>query len=54
MNPWSDGVSARIASSEADLAAANHCYERHGFVEFGAFYPPSSDIPVTTMWRDAR
>jgi GNAT superfamily N-acetyltransferase len=39
---------------ESSNPANNHRYERHGFVAIGEFYPPSSDIPVTTMWRDAR
>jgi hypothetical protein len=28
--------------------------ERYGFVKIGEFFPPSSDVPVTTMWRDGR
>lgn len=39
---------------ESSNPANNRRYERHGFVELGTFSPPSSDIPVTTMWRDAR
>lgn len=39
---------------ESSNPANNHRYERHGFVKTGQFYPPSSDIPITTMWRDAR
>ena len=32
----------------------NHRYERHGFEATGEFYPPGGDVPVTTMWREAR
>jgi GNAT superfamily N-acetyltransferase len=39
---------------ESSNPVNNHRYERYGFVELGRFYPPSSDIPVTTMWRGAR
>ena len=39
---------------ESSNPVNNHRYERQGFVEKGRFYPPGSDIPVTTMWRDAR
>jgi GNAT superfamily N-acetyltransferase len=38
---------------ESSNPANNHRYERHGFARIGEFYPPGSDIPVTTMWRDA-
>ena len=30
----------------------NRRYQRHGFEAIGSFYPPGSDVPVTTMWRD--
>jgi GNAT superfamily N-acetyltransferase len=39
---------------ESTNPANNPRYERHGFVTTGAFYPPSRDVPITTMWRDAR
>lgn len=39
---------------ESSNPGNNHRYERYGFVEVGQFYPPTSDIPVTTMWREAR
>ena len=39
---------------ESTNPANNPRYERHGFVATGAFYPPHHDVPVTTMWRDAR
>ena len=39
---------------ESSNPANNRRYERHGFVTTGEFYPPGSDIPVTTMWRSAR
>ena len=39
---------------ESSNPGNNHRYKRYGFVELGTFYPPSSDIPVTSMWRDAR
>jgi ribosomal protein S18 acetylase RimI-like enzyme len=39
---------------ESSNPANNHRYERHGFARVGEFFPPSSDIPVTGMWRDAR
>lgn len=39
---------------ESSNPANNHRYERHGFVQVGQFHPPSSDTPVTTMWRHAR
>jgi ribosomal protein S18 acetylase RimI-like enzyme len=45
-----EGMPAYLESSNP---ANNHRYERHGFVKIGEFYPPSSAIPVTTMWRDA-
>ena len=32
----------------------NRRYQRHGFEAIGAFYPPGSDAPVTTMWRGPR
>jgi GNAT superfamily N-acetyltransferase len=46
-----EGMPAYLESSNP---ANNHRYERHGFARTGEFYPPSSDVPVTTMWRDAR
>ncbi len=39
---------------ESSNPANNHRYQRHGFEPVGAFYPPGSETPVTTMWRDAR
>ena len=39
---------------ESSNPANNHRYQRYGFEAIGEFYPPGSDIPVTTMWRDAR
>lgn len=39
---------------ESSNPANNHRYERHGFARIGEFYPPGSEIPVTTMWREAR
>jgi len=45
-----EGMPAYLESSNP---ANNHRYERHGFAKIGEFYPPSSEIPVTTMWRDA-
>jgi hypothetical protein len=38
---------------ESSNPANNHRHERLGFAKIGEFFPPSSDIPVTTMWRDA-
>ena len=32
----------------------NQRYERLGFVTTGTFFPPGSDVAVTTMWRAAR
>ena len=46
-----EGLPAYLESSNP---ANNHRYERHGFAKIGEFYPPTSEIPVTTMWRDAR
>jgi len=46
-----EGMPAYLESSNP---RNNHRYERHGFVRIGEFFPPSSDIPVTGMWRDAR
>jgi GNAT superfamily N-acetyltransferase len=46
-----EGMPAYLESSNP---ANNHRYERHGFAKVGEFFPPGSDIPVTTMWRDAR
>ena len=46
-----EGMPAYLESSNP---ANNHRYERHGFAKIGEFYPPSSAIPVTAMWRDAR
>jgi len=45
---------AMPAYLESSNPANNHRYERHGFTRLGEFFPPGSDIPVTTMWRDAR
>jgi ribosomal protein S18 acetylase RimI-like enzyme len=45
-----EGMAAYLESSNP---ANNHRYERHGFAKVGEFYPPGSDVPVTTMWRDA-
>jgi ribosomal protein S18 acetylase RimI-like enzyme len=39
---------------ESSNPGNNHRYERHGFSRIGEFHPPGSDVPVTTMWRDAR
>jgi predicted GNAT family acetyltransferase len=39
---------------ESSNPANNHRYERFGFAKTGAFYPPTGETPVTTMWRDAR
>jgi GNAT superfamily N-acetyltransferase len=39
---------------ESSNPANNHRYQRHGFEAIGEFYPPDSDIPVTTMWRKPR
>jgi len=39
---------------ESSNPANNHRYERYGFAKVGEFYPPGSEVPVTTMWRDAR
>jgi ribosomal protein S18 acetylase RimI-like enzyme len=46
-----EGMSAYLESSNP---GNNHRYERHGFVKLGEFFPPGGDIPVTTMWREAR
>ena len=46
-----EGMPAYLESSNP---GNNHRYERYGFVRTGEFYPPSSDVPVTTMWRDSR
>jgi GNAT superfamily N-acetyltransferase len=45
-----EGMPAYLESSNP---VNNHRYERHGFAKVGEFFPPSSDIPVTGMWRDA-
>jgi GNAT superfamily N-acetyltransferase len=47
----SEGAPAYLESSNP---ANNHRYERHGFAKIGEFYPPTSDVPVTAMWREAR
>ena len=39
---------------ESSNPGNNHRYERLGFAKVGEFFPPSSDTPVTTMWRDTR
>jgi GNAT superfamily N-acetyltransferase len=44
-----EGMPAYLESSNP---ANNHRYERYGFAEIGEFYPPGSDTPVTTMWRE--
>jgi len=46
-----EGMPAYLESSNP---GNNHRYERLGFAKVGEFYPPTSDIPVTTMWRDGR
>lgn len=46
-----EGAAAYLESSNP---ANNHRYERHGFAKVGEFYPPGSDVPVTTMWREGR
>ncbi len=38
---------------ESSNPANNDRYRRYGFEATGEFYPPGSDVPVTTMWRDA-
>ncbi len=38
---------------ESSNPANNHRYERLGFAAVGEFHPPGSEVPVTTMWRDA-
>ena len=39
---------------ESSNPGNNHRYERHGFAKIGEFFPPGGEIPVTTMWREAR
>jgi GNAT superfamily N-acetyltransferase len=39
---------------ESTNPANNARYEHHGFEATGAFYAPGHDVPVTTMWRNAR
>lgn len=39
---------------ESSNPGNNHRYERLGFAAVGEFFPPGSETPVTTMWRDAR
>jgi GNAT superfamily N-acetyltransferase len=39
---------------ESSNPGNNHRYERQGFEAIGEFYPPGSEVPVTTMWRKAR
>ena len=46
-----EGMPAYLESSNP---ANNHRYQRHDFEAIGEFFPPGSDIPVTTMWRDPR
>jgi len=46
-----EGMPAYLESSNP---ANNHRYERYGFEATGVFLPPGSEIPVTTMWREAR
>lgn len=38
---------------ESSNSANNRRYERCGFEAIGAFCPPGSEIPITTMWREA-
>jgi ribosomal protein S18 acetylase RimI-like enzyme len=45
------GMPAYLESSNP---ANNHRYERYGFAKIGEFYPPTGEIPITTMWREAR
>jgi ribosomal protein S18 acetylase RimI-like enzyme len=45
-----EGMPAYLESSNP---ANNHRYKRYGFAKIGEFYPPGSEIPVTTMWRQA-
>jgi ribosomal protein S18 acetylase RimI-like enzyme len=45
-----EGMPAYLESSNP---ANNHRYERYGFAKIGELYPPTGDIPVTTMWREA-
>ena len=39
---------------ESSNQANNHRYQQHGFETTGEFYPPGSNTPVTTMWREPR
>lgn len=39
---------------ESSNPANNHRYQRHGFEAIGEFFPPGSDTPVTSMWREPR
>ena len=39
---------------ESSNPGNNRRYERHGFEAIGEFFPPGSEVPVTTMWRTAR
>ena len=39
---------------ESSNPANNHRYQRYGFEKIGEFYPPGSDTPITTMWREPR
>jgi len=43
-----EGMPAYLESSNP---GNNHRYERYGFEAIGEFFPPGSDMPVTTMWR---
>jgi ribosomal protein S18 acetylase RimI-like enzyme len=45
-----EGMPAYLESSNP---ANNHRYERYGFGKIGEFYPPTSRVPITTMWREA-
>src|SRR5262249_46351077 len=39
---------------ESSNPANNHRYERYGYRKIGEFFPPGGEVPITTMWRDAR
>lgn len=46
-----EGMPAYLESSNP---GNNHRYARLGFEVTGEFFPPGSDVPITTMWREAR
>jgi ribosomal protein S18 acetylase RimI-like enzyme len=48
------GAEHMPAYLESSNPVNNHRYQGQGFEQIGEFYPPASDIPVTTMWREAR